>query len=88
MAEYGEKVLLFQAFRIRAVEWRSYFQHTEPSPVLKTNPDSFWIHCPACNSKTQTKVYEDTVLLNFPLFCPKCRKEYVINVVQLKMQVI
>ena len=56
--------------------------------MLKTNPDSFWIHCPACSSKTQTKVYEDTVLLNFPLFCPKCRKEYVINVVQLKMQVI
>ena len=32
-------------------------------------------------------MYEDTVLLNFPLFCPKCKKEYVINVVQLKMQV-
>ena len=43
-------------------------------------------HCPACNSKTRTKVYEDTVLLNCPLFCPKCGKEYVVNVVQLKMQ--
>ncbi len=31
------------------------------------------------------KVYGDTVLLNFPLFCPKCRKEIKINVVQLKM---
>ena len=55
--------------------------------MRKTNHDSLWIRCPTCNSKTRTKVYEDTVLLNFPLFCPKCKKEYVINVVQLKMQV-
>ncbi|MCX4300371.1 MAG: cysteine-rich KTR domain-containing protein [Lachnospiraceae bacterium] len=46
---------------------------------------SLWIHCPACGGKTRTKVYGDTVLLNFPLFCPKCRKEIKINVVQLKM---
>ena len=55
--------------------------------MRKTNQDSLWIRCPTCNSKTRTKVYEDTVLLYFPLFCPKCKKEYVINVVQLKMQV-
>ena len=55
--------------------------------MRKTNQDSLWIRCPTCNCKTRTKVYEDTVLLNFPLFCPKCKKEYVINVVQLKMQV-
>ena len=55
--------------------------------MRKTNQDSLWIRCPTCNSKTRTKVYEDTVLLNFPLFCQKCKKEYVINVVQLKMQV-
>ena len=55
--------------------------------MRKTNQDSLWIRCPTCNSKTRTKVYEDTILLNFPLFCPKCKKEYVINVVQLKMQV-
>ena len=55
--------------------------------MRKTNQDSLWIRCPTCKSKTRTKVYEDTVLLNFPLFCPKCKKEYVINVVQLKMQV-
>ena len=55
--------------------------------MRKTNQDSLWIRCPTRNNKTRTKVYEDTVLLNFPLFCPKCKKEYVINVVQLKMQV-
>ncbi|MGN0247618.1 MAG: cysteine-rich KTR domain-containing protein [Lachnospiraceae bacterium] len=46
---------------------------------------SLWIRCPLCEGKTRTKVYEDTVLINFPLYCPKCRKEIKINVVQLKL---
>lgn len=46
---------------------------------------SLWIRCPICDGKTRTKVYSDTVLLNFPLYCPKCKKEIQINVVQLKM---
>ena len=46
---------------------------------------SHWIHCPICGGKTRTKVYQDTVLLNFPLYCPKCKKEYRISVVKLKM---
>lgn len=47
--------------------------------------DSLWIRCPVCDGKTRTKVYADTVLVNFPLFCPKCKKEVRIDVVQLKM---
>ena len=46
---------------------------------------SMWILCPICSSKTRTKVYDDTVLLRFPLFCPKCKMETSINVVKLKM---
>lgn len=46
---------------------------------------SLWIRCPICGGKTRTKVYSDTVLLKFPLYCPKCKKEIQINVVQLKM---
>lgn len=30
-----------------------------------------WILCPACGSKTRDKIREDTVLKNFPLYCPK-----------------
>ncbi|MCU1994970.1 MAG: cysteine-rich KTR domain-containing protein [Eubacteriales bacterium] len=30
----------------------------------------------------------DTELRNFPLFCPKCKKESLINVIQLKISVI
>lgn len=48
---------------------------------------SVWIPCPNCKQRTKTKVYEDTVLLNFPLFCPKCKKETRVNVVKLKMTI-
>ncbi len=44
-----------------------------------------WIPCPVCESKTRVKVNADTVLLNFPLYCPKCKKETRIDVIQLKM---
>ncbi len=47
--------------------------------------DSQWVPCPICKAKTRTKVYEDTVLVKFPLYCPKCKKEYSINVVKMKM---
>ncbi len=46
---------------------------------------ALWVHCPLCKGKTRIKVLYDTILVNFPLFCPKCKKEFVINVAQLKM---
>ena len=47
--------------------------------------DSRWIHCPICRGKTRTKVYEDTALVKFPLYCPKFKKETRIDVIQFKM---
>lgn len=47
--------------------------------------ESLWVSCPLCDNKTRIKVFEDTVLINFPLFCPWCKKETVINVIKLKM---
>lgn len=44
-----------------------------------------WVPCPICNEITEIKVFEDTVLVKFPLYCPKCKHETVINVVKLKM---
>ncbi|MGN1026990.1 MAG: cysteine-rich KTR domain-containing protein [Faecousia sp.] len=55
--------------------------------MIKEETSSRWVPCPICGNKTRTKVYADTVLVNFPLFCPKCRKETRIDVVQLKMVV-
>lgn len=51
------------------------------------NQVTLWIRCPICAAKTRTKVYPYTVLVNFPLYCPKCKKEILINVAQLKMTV-
>lgn len=34
--------------------------------------EKYWIKCPICNGKTRVQVFYNTVLRNFPLFCPKC----------------
>ncbi len=47
-----------------------------------------WVLCPICGNKTRTKIREDTELKNFPLYCPKCKKETLISVKQLNMSVI
>lgn len=47
-----------------------------------------WVRCPICGSKTRLKIREDTVLEHFPLFCPKCKQETLINVKQLNISVI
>ena len=39
-----------------------------------------WVLCPICNNKTRIKVRSDTVLENFPLFCPKCKRETINSV--------
>lgn len=44
-----------------------------------------WLHCPICKEQVYVKIYEDTILLNFPLYCPKCKNDTLINVVQLKI---
>lgn len=47
-----------------------------------------WILCPLCGSKTRNKVREDTVLINYPFYCPKCRQETLIEAKNLQVIVI
>lgn len=47
-----------------------------------------WLLCPVCHNKTRTKVRPDTKLENFPLFCPKCKQENLVNVKNLNIEVI
>jgi len=47
-----------------------------------------WLLCPICDNKTRNKIREDTVLENFPLFCPKCKKKTLVNVKQLNITII
>jgi len=41
--------------------------------------DKGWIICPHCGCKTKTKITPRTVLIEFPLFCPRCKTETVIS---------
>jgi len=43
------------------------------------SPDR-WVLCPICGNKTRTKIRPDTILENFPLFCPKCKNESLVNI--------
>lgn len=47
-----------------------------------------WILCPVCGSKTRDKIREDTVLRNYPLYCPKCRQESLIEAEDFHITVI
>lgn len=41
--------------------------------------DKGFIMCPVCGRKTKVKVVRETELENFPLFCPKCKNQCVIE---------
>ena len=47
-----------------------------------------WIYCPACGNKTRNKIRKDTVLINYPLYCPKCKQECLIEAKHLQVIVI
>ena len=47
-----------------------------------------WILCPFCGSKTRLKIRDDTILDNFPLYCPKCKHETLIMVRKLNLSII
>ncbi|MCI8602914.1 MAG: hypothetical protein HFE79_02055 [Ruminiclostridium sp.] len=34
--------------------------------------------CPICGNKTRDRIREDTILRNYPLYCPKCKKETIL----------
>lgn len=47
-----------------------------------------WLLCPVCGNKTRNKIREDTVLINYPLYCPECKQETLINAKDLQITVI
>lgn len=47
-----------------------------------------WIRCPVCGNKTRLQIREDTKLKNYPLYCPKCKQETLIEAENLKITVI
>ena len=47
-----------------------------------------WVYCPNCGQKTRNKIREDTILKNFPLYCPKCKQENLINIQNMQITII
>lgn len=47
-----------------------------------------WIFCPICGNKTRNRLRIDTILKNFPLYCPKCKQESLIEAKDLHITVI
>lgn len=47
--------------------------------------EKYWIKCPICNGKTRVQVFYNTVLRNFPLFCPKCKLTHIVDVEKLEI---
>ncbi|RRK33499.1 conjugal transfer protein [Schaedlerella arabinosiphila] len=43
---------------------------------------------PICGGKTRAKIREDTELKKYPLFCPKCKQETLIDVKNLQINII
>lgn len=47
-----------------------------------------WVRCPICENKTRLQIRADTELKNFPLYCPKCKQETLIDTKDLQITVI
>lgn len=45
-----------------------------------------WIHCPQCKCRTRTKIKRQTILKNFPIFCPKCKHECLIDAEEMNIK--
>ena len=60
----------------------------ERATMIETQKKKFlWLPCPKCGARTKIKIYEDTVLLNFPLYCTKCKEETKLGVIKFKIVV-
>ena len=52
---------------------------TSGHPMEFINRES-WVLCPICGGKTRTKIRPDTEAKNLIVFCPKCKRESVVDI--------
>jgi len=50
--------------------------------AVKMIDKSGFIICPICKGKTRQKATKETYLKNFPLFCPKCKCQSIIDLIE------
>ena len=39
-----------------------------------------WVGCPACGNKKIKRIRRDTQARNLPLYCRKCKREYLVEI--------
>lgn len=61
---------------------------TSGHPMEFINPKSDFVICPICGGKTRTKIREDTEAKNLIVFCPKCKRESVVDIKDGKTEII
>ncbi len=47
-----------------------------------------WVFCSVCGNKTRLQIRKDTEPKNFPLYCPKCKQESLIDAKDLQITAI
>lgn len=47
-----------------------------------------WVLCPICGGKTRTKIRTDTEAKNLIVFCPKCKKETVMDIKDMESKAV
>ncbi len=55
---------------------------------MDINNRAEWVRCLVCGNKTRDRIREDTVLKKYPLYCPKCKQETLIEAQNLQITVI
>lgn len=56
--------------------------------LKKESKGEKWLLCPACGKKTRDRIREDTILINYPLYCPKCGQTTTICAKKLLVEIV
>ena len=68
--------------------YKAICTHKENGNIALTVTPEGKVFCPICGGKTRLQLLETTELKDFPLFCPKCKREMLIRAVNYKVQLI
>ena len=66
---------------------RRMMQHCAGQEGITMGRSGEWLFCPKCQKRTRVKVYENTVMVHFPLYCHWCKTEFIIVYVAGKVTV-
>ena len=84
-----EKRSVWKSFKTMSGSFSAWFIVVVYGEVKNVNElDEKWILCPVCGAKTRLRLLQRTLLRDFPLFCPKCKQERIINAQNFRIEII